>query len=233
MTLVAIHQPNYAPWLGYFVKLARADVFVLLDDAQYSKNSYINRVQIDAGGTARWLTVPVSYSFGDPINRVRTSRADWRQSHLDVLKSTYAAAPHFSAVFDWLTDVCAAMRGDDIAACNEELIRCISSRFAIGERIVRSSGIPVGDLRGDDRLIAILQSFGGDVKYLSGKGGDKYQDPGKFAAAGISIVYNDFVHPVYGQGHSSFLAGLSIFDPLFRLGFDQTAMLVKTAAQRQ
>ena len=79
--IVAIHQPNYAPWLGYFAKMARADVFVFLDDVQYTKNSYINRVQIDAGGTARWLTVPVSFSFRDPINRVRAANENWPRAH--------------------------------------------------------------------------------------------------------------------------------------------------------
>ena len=78
MTVVAVHQPNYLPWLGYFYKIACADVFIFLDDVQFSKNSYINRVRILHAQRSHWLTIPVSVTLGDPINRVRPARADWR-----------------------------------------------------------------------------------------------------------------------------------------------------------
>src|ERR1043165_5716491 len=90
--IVAIHQPNYFPWLGYFAKMARSDAFVFLDDVQYSKNSYINRVQIKG---KEWLTVPVSHHLGDPINRVQCADPRWRAKHLDKLRATYAKTAHF------------------------------------------------------------------------------------------------------------------------------------------
>jgi hypothetical protein len=61
-TVVAIHQPNFLPWLGFFDKLARADVFVLLNSVQFprtSKGTWINRVKLLVGGEARWATVPI------------------------------------------------------------------------------------------------------------------------------------------------------------------------------
>lgn len=229
MTTVAIHQPNYAPWLGYFAKLARADMFVFLDDAQYSKNNYINRVQIDARGAERWLTIPVRYKFGDPINRVRAADEHWCRSHLDALRAQYIDAPFSSQVLSWLEETFARLADGDIATSNQSLIEAIAGRLGIQRRFVRASEFATGSTRGDDRLIAILQSIGPNVCYLSGKGGDKYQDPGKFAAAGITLLYNDFAHPRYDQGHPDFLAGLSVLDALFRLGFDRTAKLVSPA----
>ena len=226
MTIVAIHQPNYAPWLGYFTKLARADMFVFLDDAQYSKNSYINRVQIDARGEGHWLTIPVRYRFGDPINRVRAADEHWRRSHLDALRTQYIDAPFFSEVLSWLDEAFARLADGDIATSNQSLIEAIAVRLGIQRQFVRASEFATGSTRGDDRLIAILQSIGPNARYLSGKGGDKYQDPYKFAAAGIKLLYNDFVHPRYDQGHPDFLPGLSVLDTLFRLGFDRTAKLV-------
>ena len=82
---------------------------------------------------------------------------------------------------------------------------------------------------GDDRLVALVRACGEGASYLSGRGGAKYQDPGKFSAAGIPLVYTDFVHPIYDQGRADFVSGLSIFDALFHLGWERTAALVARA----
>jgi hypothetical protein len=228
--IVAIHQPNYAPWLGYFAKMARADVFVLLDDAQYTKNSYINRVQIDAGGQARWLTVPVSYSFGDPINRVRTANENWPRAHGDTLRTHYAEAPAFRSVWPWLAERYAALPAANLAACNAALIAAIAERLGLGARLRNASELGAGDAKADDRLIALVKACGEGATYLSGRGGDKYQDPAKFAAAGVRLAYSDFAHPVYEQGHAEFLPGLSVLDAAFRIGWERTADLLARAA---
>ena len=228
--IVAIHQPNYAPWLGYFAKMARADVFVLLDDAQYTKNSYINRVQIDAGGEARWLTVPVSYRFGDPINRVRAANETWPRAHCDTLKTLYGDAPEFRAVWPWLAERYAALRAGDVAASNQALIAALAARLGLRARLRRASELGAADAKGDERLIALVQACGGGAAYLSGRGGDKYQDPAKFAAAGVKLTYSDFTHPVYPQGHPAFVPGLSLLDALFRIGWERTAELLAGAA---
>lgn len=225
MTVVAIHQPNYAPWLGYFAKMAQADVFIFLDDAQYTKNSYINRVQVDAGGKARWLTVPVSYRFGDPIRAVQASDRNWRRSHLDTLKTLYGGAVQFRSVWTWLVDVYGGLPEADLANSNQSLIEAVAAKLGIGRRFYRSSECQVGASAGDDRLIALVRAVGG-TKYLSGKGGSNYQDPDKFAAACIDLTYGEFVHPTYEQGRELFLPGLSILDALFRIGFERTAALV-------
>jgi hypothetical protein len=225
MTVVAIHQPNYAPWLGYFAKMARSDVFVFLDDVQFSKNNYINRVQIDAAGSPRWLTVPVTYRFGEPINHVRASDIKWPEAHLGTLKTYYSNAAWFGPVWGWLDELLPSLDPANIAASNEVLVRAISERLRLSCSFRRSSEFNVTDHSGDDRLIALLQKIGPDVSYLSGKGGSNYQHPAKFELAGIPLAYTAFTHPTYDQGHD-FVAGLSIFDALFRIGFERTAALI-------
>ena len=77
--VVAIHQPNFLPWLGFFAKLARADVFVLLDDAQFQKKrgTGSNRVKLLVAGRAAWVTVPiVGYHGVRAIPEMRIGRAD-------------------------------------------------------------------------------------------------------------------------------------------------------------
>ena len=68
--IVSIHQPQYLPWLGYFDKIDRADVFVLLDTVQYKKNEWQNRNRIKTARGAQWLTVPVTYRYPQLICEV-------------------------------------------------------------------------------------------------------------------------------------------------------------------
>jgi len=224
--IAAIHQPNYAPWLGYFAKIARADVFVFLDNVQYSKNNYINRVQVDVQGVQRWLTVPVTYSFGDPINHVRPANACWPRSHLDSLRAFYSDAAAFAEVWPALRDIYGSLYRPDIATSNQVLIEVISARLGLKCSFRRASEFAVGGAAADDRLIAILRNLGVATSYLSGKGGAAYQDPEKFSRAGIDLRYSDFVHPTYRQNHPHFLPGLSILDAVFQIGFDRTADLI-------
>ncbi|MBM3527027.1 MAG: WbqC family protein [Alphaproteobacteria bacterium] len=230
--IVAVHQPNYLPWLGYFSKMARCDVFVFLDDVQFSKNSYINRVQIDGGGAARWLTVPVSYRFGDAIRTVHCAEPGWTQAHLSTLQTFYSGAPAYGEVRDWLGGVFAALdaaRG--LGSANRAVVEAVARRLGLRCAFRSSSEFDVGSAVSDDRLISILSHFGRDVVYLSGKGGSGYQSAEKMERAGIHLTYNEFDHPRYEQGHE-FIPGLSIVDALFRIGFDRTAELVAGGSGR-
>ena len=83
MTVVAIHQPQNLPWLGYFHKLDRADVFCLLDTVQYKKNEFQNRNRIKTSQGWQWLTVPVTYRFPQRIHEVGVNQTvDWQRKHL-------------------------------------------------------------------------------------------------------------------------------------------------------
>lgn len=228
MTLVAIHQPNYAPWLGYFHKLARADVFVLLDDAQFSKGSYTNRVQIAGGRNARWLTVPVRHAFGAAINAVTMARPDWPRAHLDSMRTSYRGAACFRAIWPDVEALYADLPQQSLAQSNTALIVRIAERLAIDTPMCTASSLDAGALGGDDRLIAICRAFGDDVVYLSGRGGAKYQDEAKFAAATIPLQYTAFEQSAYLQGGGPFVAGLSVLDAVFHLGWDGAAALVKS-----
>jgi len=98
--IVNIHQPNYIPALSYFAKMAAADVFVILDDVEYSKNNWTNRNRLKGANGLVWLTVPVRYSNGsrqliseiEPVNESK-----WRTKHWRTLIANYSRAPCFSA----------------------------------------------------------------------------------------------------------------------------------------
>jgi hypothetical protein len=225
---VAIHQPNHIPWLGYFSKMAQCDIFVLLDDAQFSKNNIINRVRILGPQEPRWLTLPVSAKLGDPISKVSVSQPDWRRSHLSLLRNTYGSTPHFRSVWAELEQWFEAAPDGDLAAVNSHFITSIAGKLAITPSVRRASELVV-EGRADDRLIAIVTALAPAGTYVSGHGASSYQDPAKFAAAGLTLDYYRFSHPAYEQGAGAFQQGLSVLDALFHLGWEATACAVQPA----
>ena len=84
--IVAIHQPNYLPWLGYFYKMVKADIFVLLDNVQYEKNGYTNRCQIKTPQGPFWLTLPIKRKFPQMINEAEiVNYAQEKERHLKII----------------------------------------------------------------------------------------------------------------------------------------------------
>lgn len=224
MPVVAIHQPNYLPWLGYFHKILKADVFVFLDDAQFPKGSYTNRTRIGPIGGPRWLTVPVSVRLGDPINAV-SAVGDWRETHVRVLHAAYRSAERFAETWAWFEPMIRACP-DGIASGNRFLIERIAERLGIKSRIEVASAHDVATTS-TDRLIALANKFGPSPVYLSGKGGAKYQDETLFPANGITLEYTAFKPPAYAQWGGDFAPGLSVADALFHVGEKRTAEMVQ------
>lgn len=227
---VAVHQPNYLPWCGYFAKMRHCDVFVFLDDAQMSKGSFIPRCRIRNKEGAQWLTVPTRYTLGDSIHEVQFAETHWVRKHTASLHTTYARSPYFKEVFALLEPIYQEV-GNTLAELNIRLIGAIADYLELPCRFEISSLLkPQG--QSDDRLISLAQLSGANV-YISGKGGQNYQDPAKFAEAGIQLDVRTYTPIPYKQMHGDFIAGLSILDALFHLGRDTIRLLEYRDNDRQ
>ena len=226
--LIAIHQPNYLPWLGYFHKIARADCFVFLEQAQYSRGSYSNRVRILDNGCPCWLTQPVRHSFGQAIGEVAFADNAWPDKHLSHLRNAYGDSSAFAEIWPELADIYRTMPAESLATANRHLVTALSGRLDLKTEFATDGELGIDVLVGDDRLIALLSACGDDVSYLSGSGGRNYQNKDKFVHADISLVYAGYDGPAYEQGTDKFVAGLSVVDALFHLGWGETARLVLT-----
>ncbi len=229
---VAIHQPNYLPWLGYFRKIAEVDTFVFLDDVQFSKGSYTNRVKILSDVGARWLTVPVRAPLGVAICDVEIAKTGWLQSQLDILKGCYKGAPMFNEIHSEIAEEFVRTDQEKLASFNENLVIYISKKLGYGTNFIRSSQIETHS-SSDDRLIEIMKQLTSSGTYLSGKGAQAYQDPQKFKAAGLGFELSRFKAETYRQFNSPglFVQGLSIVDALFNLGWDDTAALIRRSGR--
>lgn len=232
--LVAIHQPNFLPWLGFFDKLARADVFVLLDSVQFprtSKGTWINRVKLVVGGKEAWVTAPVVRSEGSalPIGEVRVDDSQpWRRKLIRTIELNYRKTPGFEEVFPLVEELVAAPI-ERLAELNEQNVRRIAEALGIDtSKIVRSSTIPT-EAQSTDLLIELTLAVGGTA-YMHGGEAHRYQEDGKFAACGVVLVDQAFRHPTYPQTADPFVPGLSIVDALLCCGVAGTRELVEQTA---
>jgi hypothetical protein len=229
MTVVAIHQPNYLPWAGYFHKIYRADIFVFLDNVQYSKNSYTNRVQIQLNNQVKWMTVPVKFSLGTDIIDVIPAGSEWPSRHLDLLRNAYRKSPCFKEVWPFLKDLISEVNGNEnIAKSNQFLIERLSEQLGLACQFTNASEIDTGNLVGSERLASLVRTLAQESTYLSGSGGDNYQSVLNFEQYGIDVAYTDYKLETPVTASIGFNSGCSIVDALFHLGWSQTTEIVKS-----
>ena len=227
--LVAIHQPNFFPWLGYFNKIAFADVFVVLDDVQFPKTggTWCNRVKVLVRGKPAWVTMPVDRSHHGVrlIREVTSVPTRWRHDVLSTLENAYARAAHFSEIFPSLSELIQAPMAR-IAEYNLAAVLALVERLRFDTRKLVLSSTLGASGTATERLAALVKAVDGTA-YLAGGGSSGYQDDAVFAAAGIDVVYQSFRHPVYPQtGETVFAPGLSIIDALMNCGSEATRALV-------
>lgn len=225
--IVGIHQPNYLPWLGYFAKIARSDVFVFLDDVQFSKGSYTNRVKVASADTEAWLTVPVTVALGMEIRAVARARSDIGLSHADRLKGLYGRAAHFREIFPWISPALCEAEGG-LSESNQALVRVIATRLGLRARFLRSSDLGVRETDPSERLARLVASLAPGGTYLAGKGASGYQDDAAFSRHGLGLARLGFTPPTYPRGEGTPIAGLSVVDALFHVGVAETARLVQS-----
>lgn len=219
---VAMHQPNYAPWCGYFAKMRACDIFIFLDDVQMSKGSYIYRCRVRGRAGGHWLSIPTDYRFGSNIIDVRFAKMKWKQKHLGTLRALYGRSPCFKEVFAFIEPLYLEPT-DTLAEFNIRMIKTIAAYLEIPSRFEKSSSLqPEGQKA--DRLISLAHLVGADT-YVSGKGGQNYQDPIKFTAAGIRLDVHEYRHIPYTFVEGEDVTGLSILDALFHLGRQVNSLL--------
>jgi hypothetical protein len=222
MPLVAIHQPNFFPWLGYFDKIRRADVFVFLDAVDYpragsgSMGSWVNRVRIAIQGEARWATCPVRRMPSGSI--ISAAEIDdtrpWRAKLIKTLAASYGRAPHYADATALVEPLINAPESN-LASFNIAAITAIAGRLGLTTRFVRQSALtPSG--QATMRLISLVKAVEG-AAYLAGGGAEGYQEDALFAANGVRLVYQSFTPTPYGDP-ARFLPGLSVIDYLMHDG---------------
>ena len=221
---VAIHQPNYLPYVGFFQKMALADVFVILDTVQFSKDSYTQRTKIRTKEGWIWLTIPIEkkYYF-KPIKDIHLPQdKKWLKKHKLSIAYNYSKCKFFD---DRFVDEYYSYSGkfEKLQEFNERGIFYLKDKFGIKTEIARASELD-GDenLKSTDLLVDIVKKVGGNV-YISGSGGGKYMDKGEFLRNNIKLEYFEFkpFEFKYPQRWNGFEPYMSAIDLLFNEGTDK------------
>jgi hypothetical protein len=233
--VVAIHQPNFFPWLGYFDKLARADTFVLLDGVQFARRhggggNWVNRVRVLVAGVASWITAPVKRANIPLQSIAELEIADdmpWRAQLLRTLKVQYSRASHFAEAMDLITPLVQYPAGR-LSEFNCHAIGVLAKALdVVPPALVRQTELGVSG-HSNDLLVDVVKAVKG-ATYLSGDGADGYLKAEVFEQAGIRLAFQHFQQPEYPQGTKAFVAGLSIIDVLMHCGVARARELVKPA----
>lgn len=218
--IVSIHQPDYISYLGYFYKISKSDIFVFLDDAQFSNDNmhHWNRVKTPQGECR--LKVPVEQHLGDAINKVRTKdELGWKQKHLKTIEMNYAKATYFKEIFPEFKKLLLCDYSD-LAQMNIEINTWIAKKFGFSAKLCKTSDMEINTVR-EERVIDTVKLFGGDT-YISGHGAKAYQVEEHFTDAGVKLVYTDYQPIEYKQlwPKAGFLPYMSVLDYIFNCGFD-------------
>jgi hypothetical protein len=231
---VAVVQPSYLPWRGYFHLIQKSDVFVFYDCVQYDTGGWRNRNRIKTPDGIRWLTVPV-HTTGHlvartPIKDVPIVRnSDWSARHSKVLNCNYGSAEFFGDYQSLLDEIYSrndARLCDLTCAATELIARALGIEHT---RFVRSSTLPAKGVK-TDRLISVLEAIGA-VHYISGPSAKSYLEMDKFNEVGISVEFMDYNYRPYPQLHGRFEPMVTILDLLLNTG-PEAAKFIWDAGER-
>lgn len=240
--LVSGHQPSYLPWLGYIDKIVQCDGFVLMDNVQFARRDFIHKNIIVGKEGPILLSIPIAKSQeGCNISDVLIaktsefmSKNDWQYQHLNSIRHAYRRAPYFEEIFPDIESIYTSYQYDSLIQITDQFL----------EYLLKCSGIPTSkivrmsqDLKETnsrkDRLVLDHCLELGASHVLFGSKGKEYVDVEAFSSAGISVLFQDFDHPVYEQVQrqkGGFVEKACFIDALMNLGRDGFARVIQTGA---
>jgi hypothetical protein len=210
--IISIHQPAYLPWLGYFDKISRSDVFVYLDTVQLEKNSYSYRNKIKTPQGSTWLTIPLKmkgHTSGTIENILIDNSQQWKKKHLKNIFFNYKKSPFFDDLYPKI-ELLYKENFDFFSDLAYQHLLFWLDELNIKTKIIKSSNLDI-DSKKSELVLDLCQNFKTD-KYISGILGKDYLDEITFKEKNIEIEYRNYQHPVYQQLNGDFLTHMGVID---------------------
>ena len=217
MTIVAIHQPEYLPWLGFFKKMMNSELFVFYDDVQFRKKAWQNRNRIRTKNGTVLLSVPVHVHSYPNINEITIdNNKNWSNKHKKSILYNYARAPYFEEFKDFIESVF-EKKFEYLIDLNTEIIKFAMNELEIKSKIVFSSELKTSK-KGSDWVLDICKQVGADCYITGTSWAQPHLKIEEFKKSNIHVEFQKFQHPIYTQIHGKFIPEMSIIDLLFNEG---------------
>ncbi len=220
MSSIIITQPMFFPWVGLLEQIKYSDILVIYDDVDYSKGSFVNRVQLKLESKKTWLTVPLSkVKLGDKINEVRIdAKSEWKKKHLSILESAFKDTTYYPEVMGIVNEVHSDISNSLVDVSFKSMIELCNFFDLIKNKEVCFSSelnIPGTSSR---RVLDVVKYFSAD-QYITGHGALKYLDHEEFEFNGIDVMYVDYALKKYPQKYGCFDPYVSSLDLMANCGF--------------
>jgi hypothetical protein len=215
---IVISQSMFFPWVGLLEQIKLADIYVYYDDVQFSKGSFVNRVQIKTDRGQQWLTVPILQNFGQSIAEVPIDyRQNWQERHLQILKRAYDQANFRDEMLTLVTDLYQQNHAC-IGSLSRASLQSITKYFGL-EKGRQFMDVTTLDIAGTSshRVLNVVRALQG-TQYITGHGASKYLDHSLFEIAHIDVRYMDYQKKQYPQLHGDFTPFVSCLDLIANCG---------------
>ncbi|MEK7611524.1 MAG: WbqC family protein [Patescibacteria group bacterium] len=215
-TLVIL-QPLFLPWLGMFDMMARSDLFVILNNVQFSRQSWQQRNRIKTPSGVKWLTVPVKHNFGTKIINVEIDYStNWPEKHLKTISQSYRHTPFFGEIYNIVEKVYSE-KPTYLIQLSIGLIKAVRGYLGISTPLEMASDVSIANHGGKSYVLDLCKYYGATT-YLNGPAGKTLYSPEEFRQNGIKLIFHEYLHPIYPQLHGDFVSHLSVIDTLFNCG---------------
>ena len=217
---VAIMQPTYFPWLGYFALISNVDTFVFLDNVQFDRRSWQQRNQIANKDKKIWLSVPVEKKnlFSQKINDVIIKDLNFKTNHLKSIFYSYNKTKYFTKVFPFIEEIL-NKKINKLSELNILIIKKICEAFNIKTNFINAK-----DLNVEGKKSVLLANICKKIKadtYVAVQGSKEYMgEKIEFEDKGIKVEFFIFDQKVYNRDKNPFISNLSVIDFIFYNGFD-------------
>lgn len=229
--MIAISQPTYFPWIGYFSLIMNSDIFIFLDDVQFDKRSWQQRNRIKSNLGEQFISVPVKTKGkrNQLIKDVEISNVNFYREHLKIIKFNYSKSKYFDKIFPYFSDLEKKMSNEiNLSKVNIILIDQIFKILNLDKKIYLSSDLNVQGKK-TSKLINLCNHFK-DKNYLINSGALDYlkNDFDLLNDENIKLYLLEYNKIEYNQLYGDFLSHLSIIDLLFNEGDNSINILNKS-----
>lgn len=224
--IISIQQPEFLPWIGFFNKVVNVDEVVILDNVQFKKRYFENRIKIRNYSSWQWITVPVK-TKGKYLQKISEVEIDntknWQENCLRTIELNYKKAPYFSRYFPAIEKLF-KKRKKGLSEFNIDAIKALCKLLGLEANFYLASNLKTKG-SGSQLILDICKRMK-TKGYLSGKFGRDYLAEKDFRNNSVEVFYQNFKHPEYIQFHGKFIEGLSVIDLLFNEG-DKSLQIIK------